>query len=123
MLCAIFLSGGRLRRGLSICSAEQVRQTQADAQDAQAADQHSFPLPTKSAREHEPDAPQNSANDEGRRPRHDRRDDASAAGVLGPDIGGHDGEQPADDPERASANTHARHAQMVLHTQVPARPQ
>jgi hypothetical protein len=55
-------------------SANQVRQTQADAQDAQAANEQSFPLPTVPTRQHQPDGTQDRAKDERRGARDARRD-------------------------------------------------
>ena len=53
--------------------AEQVGQTEADAQDAQAGDQRSFPLPTQLAREHGADDAQHDTQHERRSPGDDRR--------------------------------------------------
>ena len=89
----------------------------------QAGDQQSFPLPTQSAREHEADDAQQDAEDERRGPGDDRRDDATAAGVLRSGVGDRNREQSPDQPVDASPEPHAAHAQIVLQTQVPARPQ
>lgn len=105
------------------CLAHEVRETQADAHDAETADHHASPRPTEPARDDEPDAGQNDTNDDRYAPRNHGRDHTAAARVLRPEVGGYDCEQPTERPVGASTQAHASQTQMVLHTQAPARPQ